>query len=78
MSSHVTHESPFNSQVIRLADSPLRDASYVAARLGISQKSVLQYAREGRLPCIRIGKHVRFVLSDIEAALGTMRSTAAR
>lgn len=36
---------------------------------GIPTKTVLQYARDGRLPCIRIGKHVRFRVSDIESAL---------
>jgi excisionase family DNA binding protein len=37
--------------------------------LAIPAKSVLQYAREGRLPCVRIGKHVRFVMSEVERAI---------
>jgi excisionase family DNA binding protein len=36
---------------------------------GISAKTILQYARDGRLPCVHVGKHVRFVRSQLEAAL---------
>jgi hypothetical protein len=37
-------------------------ADQIGALLGgIPPKTVLQYARGGRLPCVRIGKHVRFV-----------------
>jgi len=35
---------------------------------------VLQYAREGRLPCLRIGRHVRFVRSEIDRTLMTQRA----
>lgn len=52
-----------------LDNEPLRDAAYVAARLSIPEKSVLQHARQGRLPCVRIGKHVRFVMSEVERAI---------
>jgi excisionase family DNA binding protein len=52
---------------------PLRDADYVARLLGIPRKSVLQYAREGKLPCVRIGRHVRFVIADVQAAIDTQR-----
>ena len=47
----------------------LRDADYIARLLGIPRKTVLQYARDGRLPCVRLGKHVRFVVADVERAL---------
>lgn len=47
----------------------LQDAGYIAALLGIPRKTVLQYARDGRLPCIRLGKHVRFVVADVERAI---------
>jgi len=52
---------------------PLRDAGYVARLLGIPRKSVLQYAREGKLPCVRIGRHVRFVIADVQAAVDAQR-----
>ncbi len=52
---------------------PLRDAGYVGRLLGIPRKSVLQYAREGKLPCVRIGRHVRFVIADVQAAIDVQR-----
>jgi excisionase family DNA binding protein len=52
---------------------PLRDAEHVGKLLMIPPKTVLQYARDGRLPCIRIGKHVRFRVSEIETAISPVR-----
>ncbi len=58
---------------------PLLTASQVGALLGgIPPKTVLQYARDGRLPCLRIGKHVRFLRSDVGEAIDALRSTDAR
>jgi excisionase family DNA binding protein len=58
---------------------PLLTASEVSALLGgIPPKTVLQYARDGRLPCLRIGKHVRFLRSDVGEAIDSLRSTDAR
>jgi len=57
---------------------PLRDAEYVARLLGIPRKSVLQYAREGKLPCVRIGRHVRFVIPDVQAAIDSQRPSSRR
>lgn len=48
------------------APERLVDAEVIAAHLAIPRKTVLQYARDGRLPCVRIGRHVRFRLSDID------------
>jgi excisionase family DNA binding protein len=52
-----------------LTREPLADAKYIGSLLGIPTKSVLQYARDGRLPCIRIGRHVRFIVADVQRAL---------
>jgi len=55
-------------------DEPLLNASQVSELLGdIPAKTVLQYAREGRLPCVRIGKHVRFMRSELDRALMAQR-----
>jgi excisionase family DNA binding protein len=55
-------------------DEPLLTARQVSSLLGgIPAKTVLQYAREGRLPCLRIGKHVRFVRSDLDEVLSAQR-----
>ena len=56
-------------------EEPLLTARQVSVLLGgIPPKTVLQYAREGRLPCLRIGRHVRFVRSEIDRALMTQRA----
>jgi excisionase family DNA binding protein len=55
-------------------DEPLHDARQVSVLLGgIPPKTVLQYAREGRLPCLRIGRHVRFMRSELDRALMAQR-----
>jgi excisionase family DNA binding protein len=36
---------------------------------GVPRKTILQYAREGRLPHRKIGRHVRFVPSELETWL---------
>lgn len=57
----------YKHRIARLHDpEPLVDAEVIAAHLAIPRKTVLQYARDGRLPCVRIGRHVRFRLSDID------------
>jgi excisionase family DNA binding protein len=59
---------------IHVLDEPLLTAADVGALLGgIPAKTVLQYARDGRLPCLRIGKHVRFIRSDVDEALANQR-----
>jgi excisionase family DNA binding protein len=56
-------------------EEPLLTARQVSVLLGgIPPKTVLQYAREGRLPCLRIGRHVRFVRSEIDRTLMTQRA----
>jgi excisionase family DNA binding protein len=60
-------------------DEPLLTASQIGALLGgILPKTVLQHARDGRLPCVRIGKHVRFVRSDVDQALAALRAPSSR
>lgn len=52
------------------AAEPLCDAATLAKGLGVPASWVEQAAREGRLPCIRLGRWVRFKRSAVEAALG--------
>jgi excisionase family DNA binding protein len=55
-------------------DEPLLTADQVGELLGgIPPKTILQYAREGRLPCLRIGKHVRFIRSELDRTLTAQR-----
>jgi excisionase family DNA binding protein len=48
---------------------PLLDADDVANLLNIPVKTVRQYARDGRLPCRRFGKHIRYVRAEIAQAI---------
>jgi len=58
---------------LRLAD-PLLTAAQAAGVLGgVPAKTVLQLAREGRLPCVRIGRHVRFSRAELEHEIGRRR-----
>jgi excisionase family DNA binding protein len=59
---------------LSIIEEPLLTAGQIGQLLGgIPPKTVLQYARDGRLPCVRIGKHVRFVRSDVDRALAALR-----
>jgi len=40
---------------------------------GVPAKTVLQLAREGRLPCVRLGRHVRFSRAELEREIGNRR-----
>lgn len=48
-------------------------AKVLAARLSLPTSCVYQYAKEGRIPCVRAGKHVRF---DVDQVLRALRTTA--
>ena len=62
-----------------IINEPLLTAGEIGQLLGgIPPKTVLQYARDGRLPCVRIGKHVRFVRSDVDQALASLRGRPPR
>lgn len=41
-------------------------ADWVVTKLGIPVPSIYDYARRGVLPCVRVGRLVRFRPSDIE------------
>lgn len=48
----------------------------VAKALKLSEKTVLQYLREGRLPGFRVGKHWRVRHSDLVALIHQLPSVA--
>lgn len=45
----------------------LLDAREVAERLGVPETWVRESARSGAMPCVRLGRYVRFDLADVEA-----------
>ncbi len=68
------YQSSTSAGPLSLAD-PLLDAEEAARILrAIPAKTVLQLAREGRLPSVRIGRHVRFVRAELEATLAHRRT----
>jgi excisionase family DNA binding protein len=48
----------------------VEDANKVGERLGLKPETVLQMARRGRIPCVRLGRSVvRFDWPDVMRAL---------
>jgi excisionase family DNA binding protein len=45
---------------------PLLTAPTAAELLSVRTSWIYEAVRTGRLPCIRVGKHVRFLRSDLE------------
>lgn len=60
------------------AGEPLLDSAGLARYLGVPASWLSQAARDGRVPCVRVGRRVRFRRSEIEAALEKVRSPAPR
>jgi excisionase family DNA binding protein len=52
----------------------LLDAAEVAELLNVPKSWVLESARSGALPCVRIGRYVRFDRGDVEAWLGSCKT----
>jgi excisionase family DNA binding protein len=48
----------------------LLDAKEIADRLGVPASWVRDSARSGAMPCVRLGRYVRFDLADVEAWIG--------
>jgi len=53
---------------------PLLTPDEVAAMLRIARKTVVVMAREERIPCIRIGRFVRFDPAEIDRWIDGQRS----
>jgi len=52
----------------------LLSADELAERLGVPAKWPLAQARAGNLPCVRLGRYVRFDVADVDRWLETMKS----
>ena len=55
------------------AESKLLDAAEAAAMLNVLESWLRTEARAGRLPCVRLGKYVRFNLAELEQAYRARR-----
>jgi excisionase family DNA binding protein len=51
----------------------LLDAREVAELLAVPKSWVLESARSGALPCVRLGRYVRFDVADVEAWLASCK-----
>lgn len=53
---------------------PLLTAAMAAELLSVRTSWIYEAVRQGRLPCVRIGKHVRFLRSDLERWVAEQRA----
>ena len=54
----------------------LLDAAELAERLAVPESWIRESARSGALPCVRLGRYVRFVAADVDAWLETCKQPA--
>ena len=54
--------------------SELMTAAKLAELLQMKRTTIEDYARRGMLPSIKLGRHRRFLRSDVEAALERLRN----
>ena len=54
----------------------LMTSGQIAELLQLKRSTVEDYARRGLLPSIKLGRHRRFLRSDVEAAVADLRSAA--
>jgi len=59
-------------------DEPLLTAAAAASLLNVRKSWVYDAVRDGRLPSVRIGRHVRFVRSDLEHWVSDQRRPSRR
>jgi excisionase family DNA binding protein len=58
--------------VVSLSE-PLLTAADAAELLSVRRSWIYEAVRCGNLPCVRVGKHVRFLRSDLEAWVAKQR-----
>ncbi len=54
--------------------SELMTSAQIAELLQMKRTTIEDYARRGLLPSLKLGRHRRFVRSDVEAALERLRN----
>lgn len=67
----------FDAQVALSLDEPLLDCEQAAALLNVRPSWVRDATRAGRLPCIRVGRHLRFTRPMLETWAASHRIDAA-
>jgi excisionase family DNA binding protein len=74
--SHAGHNSDHKNASVR-DDENLLPADELAERLGVPESWVRTEERAGRIPGRRLGKYVRFKLSEVEHALAERKREGA-
>lgn len=57
-------------------DRLLLKPAEAARLLAISQRTLWSLTREGTIPCVRLGRNVRYIVSDIQGAVDSLRQAA--
>ena len=57
---------PHTSSIPEAPSNRLLNAGDLAERWGVSKDAVYRMVRQGRIPAVRLGKHVRFHQSSID------------
>jgi len=69
---------PMTAETVVNLDRRLLTARDVAALLCVPVSTIYELTRSGRLPCLRIGRAVRFSKEDLEVHLAAKRGTGGR
>jgi excisionase family DNA binding protein len=64
-----TDREPVEPRALRL-DSPLLKPQQAAELLAVRTSWIYEAVRTNRLPCVRIGRHIRFTREMLEEWLG--------
>jgi len=59
-------------------EEPLLTPADAARLLVVKTSWIYEAVRDGRLPCVRIGRHIRFLRTDLEGWVGAQRDSARR
>lgn len=61
-----------------VTDNELVTAGQVAQAFGVPVSQIYEQARQRRIPCVRLGKYVRFSIAEVQRALGQAQSSEYR
>jgi excisionase family DNA binding protein len=59
-------------------EEPLLTPADAARLLVVKTSWVYEAVRDGRLPCVRIGRHIRFLRSDLERFVDGRRAASSQ
>ncbi len=63
------------STVVEAVERADMTADQIATMFSVPASQIYEQARQGRIPCVRLGKYVRFCASAVRAALEAPRSS---